>query len=232
MQLHQLDHMQTICTSLQTDNYTITSSLRLEQIGANSSVFIITRSEEDVNVAGCLADCRLLRECSALWRSLVQPSRLSRPIRRARYTTRPLVFLSSFRDFSTVVSLGTSLLSACCMGWFRWELLCCYWLRIDCKYIVVVGRVFLQYCGSLFHEFRSRLLFFCRLHGVWLMFSEGLLGCIVLQRIRCGMLSVTNILLSACLSVCWSQPHTLQKRLNQSKCQLGYGIGWDQGTTY
>ena len=29
-------------------------------------VFIITRSEEDVNVAGCLADCRLLRECSAL----------------------------------------------------------------------------------------------------------------------------------------------------------------------
>jgi len=62
--------------------------------------------------------------------------------------------------------LGTSLLSACCMGWFRWELLCCYWLRIDCKYIVVVGRVFLQYSGSLFHEFRCRLLFFCRLHGV------------------------------------------------------------------
>ena len=29
MQLHQLDHMQMICTSLQTDNYTDTSSVSL-----------------------------------------------------------------------------------------------------------------------------------------------------------------------------------------------------------
>ena len=31
MQWHQLDHMQTVCTSLQTDNHTNTSSLNVYQ---------------------------------------------------------------------------------------------------------------------------------------------------------------------------------------------------------
>ena len=34
MQWHQLDHMQAICTSLQADNYTNTSSLKLYRSGA------------------------------------------------------------------------------------------------------------------------------------------------------------------------------------------------------
>jgi len=34
MQWHQLDHMQTICTSLQTDNHTNTSSLNFYTPGA------------------------------------------------------------------------------------------------------------------------------------------------------------------------------------------------------
>jgi len=34
MQWHQLDHMQTICTSLQTDNHTNTSSLILYRLDA------------------------------------------------------------------------------------------------------------------------------------------------------------------------------------------------------
>ena len=34
MQWHQLDHMQTICTMLQTDNYTNTLSLNFYRLGA------------------------------------------------------------------------------------------------------------------------------------------------------------------------------------------------------
>ena len=34
MQWHQLDHLQTICTSLQTDNHTNTSSLKFYRPGA------------------------------------------------------------------------------------------------------------------------------------------------------------------------------------------------------
>ena len=34
MQWHQLDHMQTICTSLQTDNHTNTSSLNFYRLDA------------------------------------------------------------------------------------------------------------------------------------------------------------------------------------------------------
>jgi len=37
MQWHQLDHMQTICTSLHTDNHTNTSSLSFLQAGCSSS---------------------------------------------------------------------------------------------------------------------------------------------------------------------------------------------------
>ena len=36
MQWHQLDHVQTICTSLQTDNHTNTSSLNVLQAGCSS----------------------------------------------------------------------------------------------------------------------------------------------------------------------------------------------------
>jgi len=36
MQWHQLDHMQTICTLLQTDNHTNTSSLSFLQVGCSS----------------------------------------------------------------------------------------------------------------------------------------------------------------------------------------------------
>ena len=36
MQWHQLDHMQTICTSLQTDNHTNTSELNFLQTGCSS----------------------------------------------------------------------------------------------------------------------------------------------------------------------------------------------------
>jgi len=31
-----------------------------------------------------------------------------------------------------------------------------------------------------------------------------------------------------CLSVCWSQPWALQKRMNRSRCRLGYGVRWDK----
>ena len=34
------------------------------------------------------------------------------------------------------------------------------------------------------------------------------------------------------LSVYWTQPWTMQKRLNRSRCCLGYGHGWAQETTY
>ena len=37
MQWHQLDHMQTICTSFQTDNHTNTSSLKFLLDGSSSS---------------------------------------------------------------------------------------------------------------------------------------------------------------------------------------------------
>jgi len=36
MQWHQVDNMQTICTSLQTDNHTNTSSLNFLQAGCSS----------------------------------------------------------------------------------------------------------------------------------------------------------------------------------------------------
>ena len=29
-----------------------------------------------------------------------------------------------------------------------------------------------------------------------------------------------------CVSVCWSQPSALQKRINRSRCCLEYGLGW------
>ena len=34
------------------------------------------------------------------------------------------------------------------------------------------------------------------------------------------------------VSVCWSQPWAVLKRLNQSGCRLGCGLGWAHGTTY
>jgi len=40
MQWHQLDHMQTICTSLQTDNHTNTSSLNFYSPGALKATYV------------------------------------------------------------------------------------------------------------------------------------------------------------------------------------------------
>ena len=37
---------------------------------------------------------------------------------------------------------------------------------------------------------------------------------------------------SVCLSVCWSQPRALHKQLDQSRCHLGCGLRWAQGTVY
>ena len=37
---------------------------------------------------------------------------------------------------------------------------------------------------------------------------------------------------AAACSVCWSQQSALQKRLNQSRCGLGCGLWWAQGTVY
>ena len=35
-----------------------------------------------------------------------------------------------------------------------------------------------------------------------------------------------------CPSVCLSRSSALQKRLNRSRCRLGYGLGWSQRTIY
>jgi len=37
---------------------------------------------------------------------------------------------------------------------------------------------------------------------------------------------------SVCLSVSLSRSWVLQKRLNRSRCRLGCGLAWVQGTTY
>ena len=52
MQWHQLDHVQTNCTSLQTDSYTTISSLNLLQAGLVSDVVEknTTRRREDGGV--------------------------------------------------------------------------------------------------------------------------------------------------------------------------------------
>jgi len=45
--------------------------------------------------------------------------------------------------------------------------------------------------------------------------------------IRCGVLLSFGGLY-VCLSVCWSQPWAVQKRIDRSRCRLGYELRWDQ----
>ena len=54
MQWHQLDHMQTICTSLQTDNHTNTSSLNFYRPDALPDAQIV---QEKSPVNGCVCVC-------------------------------------------------------------------------------------------------------------------------------------------------------------------------------
>ena len=59
MQWHQLDHMQTICTSLLTDNHTNTSSLNFLQAGCCSR--LPTNSVKAVKAVETRLDCNTIR---------------------------------------------------------------------------------------------------------------------------------------------------------------------------
>ena len=55
-QWHQLDHMQTICTSLQTDNYTNTSSLNFYRPDA-----LLTPNQQCQSIKGPASDLEIKR---------------------------------------------------------------------------------------------------------------------------------------------------------------------------
>jgi len=48
------------------------------------------------------------------------------------------------------------------------------------------------------------------------------------QSIRCALLLHTWCV---CVSVCWSRPGSLQKRLNRSRCHSDCGLGWTERAT-
>jgi len=64
MQWHQLDHMQTICTSLQTDNHTNTSSLNFLQAGFSPWCVQFVGVNMDWQVSAvCVCVCACVRVC-------------------------------------------------------------------------------------------------------------------------------------------------------------------------
>jgi len=55
---------------------------------------------------------------------------------------------------------------------------------------------------------------------------------------RCGLLLPVPMFrglcprVSLCVCICWTQPWAVRKRINRSRCHLGYGLGNAQGTMY
>jgi len=71
MQWHQLDHMQTICTLLQTDNYTNTSSLNFLQVGCFTEAQPTVQSTEALGLRNYIYIGKSLR-IAFRWEKRVQ----------------------------------------------------------------------------------------------------------------------------------------------------------------